>query len=145
MAADPVSVPPVSPEMLNELRDMQYVELLRQLADREELDEEAWIDADVTDAIGHAEEHGHAKVALRALADRLPSLFAAQERIATLENALSPFAHFAKQLRAQPIGAARLDTQVLYAIHTGTQWEAELLLGDFREVLALFPEAAPND
>lgn len=47
--------------------------------------------------------------------------------------ALRPFAHFRRQWDAKPVRGAG---GAVYAIHTGTQWAAEITLEDLRRALA---------
>lgn len=57
---------------------------------------------------------------------------------ADLLAALKPFAHFAVQWQAKPIYPHHKtdDSFVVYAIQPGSEWAAELTLGDFRRALA---------
>lgn len=56
------------------------------------------------------------------------------EEIERLREALRPFAHFGAMIRARPIGNAhKSEANAVYAIHTGTQWEAELTVGHFAQ------------
>jgi hypothetical protein len=71
--------------------------------------------------------------------------FARAAVAAPTEDALAPFAHFARMWDANPIGGRKLsDEHVIYGIHTGTEWEANLTLGHFRAALRA-AVAAPSE
>ena len=62
------------------------------------------------------------------LETELRAIIEAQDiRIQLLEHALKPFAHFAHQWNRQPM---RGMDNVIYAIHTDTEYEAELKRSD---------------
>lgn len=67
---------------------------------------------------------------------------AMQRHSEQLLAALEPFAHFANQWEAQPLG--RYDDEI-YSIHTGTEWEASIRLSDLqkaRDVLTMIRDEA---
>lgn len=59
------------------------------------------------------------------------------EVIAEAVEALRPFADFAAKFNAKPL---RGIDDTLYAIHTGTQWEAEIRLSDLFRARAILPK-----
>lgn len=61
----------------------------------------------------------------------------AEER-AKLIEALKPFARFAKMYEAKPLSGMG---DAIYAIHTGTEWEAEIKRSDCAIALALLRSA----
>lgn len=70
--------------------------------------------------------HGHVPATCTACYDAR-SVELLRERIKDLEAALEPFALFAKKWDEKPIRG--LD-DVIYGIHAGTEWAAELRLSD---------------
>jgi hypothetical protein len=62
-------------------------------------------------------------------------------RVEELDAALRPFAAFARQWNRQPL---RNMDGVIYAIHVGTEYEAELSLSDMQTAAALTSENAPS-
>lgn len=85
----------------------------------------------VADFVAHAPEDIELLLADR---DRLV------RRVEELEAALKPFATFARQWDRMPL---RNMDGVIYAIHVGTEYEAELSLNDMHRAAALTPEAKP--
>jgi hypothetical protein len=66
---------------------------------------------------------------------------ALRSALALAREALGPFAKFVERFDAMPI---RKQDDVLYGIHTGTEWEAEIRLSDLRKARALLaPEPKP--
>ena len=57
-----------------------------------------------------------------------------EARIAQLQQALAPFAAFAKAWDAKPLSALGDE---FYGIHTGTEWAASLRLSDVRRARAV--------
>lgn len=69
---------------------------------------------------------GNELEAMKGINDELTRIIADQtRRIRALEQALRPFAAYAKSRREQPlIGLG----DIIHTIHPGTQWEAEITL-----------------
>lgn len=57
-----------------------------------------------------------------------------------IRPALARIRHYLAMRDAQPI---RASADIIHGIHSGTQWEADLLLSDLRLVAGAFPET-PN-
>ena len=85
---------------------------------------------------------GHYSTDEQVREDRMMNrLHAKDQRIAQLEAALKPFAFFASQWERQPL---RGMDNVIYAIHTGSEYAAELRRSDCftaRQVLEDTPNA----
>jgi hypothetical protein len=64
-------------------------------------------------------------------------LMALRKRVQELEEAIKPLAFFARQWQRQPM---RGMDDVIYAIHMGTEYEAELRRSDLDRLAALMPE-----
>jgi hypothetical protein len=61
------------------------------------------------------------------------------ERLAEIDRLLSAIGrirHYVAMRDEQPLSQT---TDTIHAIHTGTRWEAELLLSDLRSVLEILP------
>lgn len=74
------------------------------------------------------ERHAHAIEAMAA-------------RIQTLEQALEPFAQFGRQWARKPM---RGMDDVIHAIHTGTEWEAEIKHTDMARAAQVLKEITPH-